>query len=87
MSAVLKTVLASKPVCVEAGLSGLLASAIASVMPPNFRDFDPDNIRVAKLQGGQLNQSTVVNGMVITKPPYGGSCFWSDCRVFLYGAM
>lgn len=71
----LKTVLASKPICSEAGLSGLLASAISSVMPPKFEDFDPDNIRVAKLQGGRLNQSTVLNGMVITKPPNGQLSF------------
>ncbi|XP_026190560.1 T-complex protein 1 subunit theta [Cyclospora cayetanensis] len=68
---VLKCVLASKPICVEAGLSSLLASAVASVMPPKFEDFDPDNIRVAKLQGGRLSQSTVLNGMVITRPPHG----------------
>lgn len=82
---VLKSVLASKPVCVEAGLSGLLASAIASVMPPNFRDFDPDNIRVAKLQGGRLSQSTVLNGMVITKPPHGTVETKTNCKVMVLG--
>ncbi|KAL8438983.1 hypothetical protein Efla_006928 [Eimeria flavescens] len=82
---VLKSVLASKPLCVEAGLSGLLASAISSVMPPNFRDFDPDNIRVAKLQGGQLSQSTVLNGMVITKPPHGTVESKTNCKVMVLG--
>ncbi|KAL8272366.1 hypothetical protein Esti_003656 [Eimeria stiedai] len=82
---VLKSVLASKPLCVEAGLSELLSSAIASVMPPNFRDFDPDNIRVAKLQGGQLSQSTVLNGMVITKPPHGTVESKGNCKVMVLG--
>ncbi|KAL8435561.1 hypothetical protein ACSSS7_002406 [Eimeria intestinalis] len=80
---VLRSVLASKPLCVEAGLSGLVSSAIASVMPPNFRDFDPDNIRVAKLQGGQLSQSTVLNGMVITKPPHGTVESKRNCKVMV----
>nr|AET50754.1 hypothetical protein [Eimeria tenella] len=82
---VLKTVLASKPICSEAGLSGLLASAISSVMPPKFEDFDPDNIRVAKLQGGRLNQSTVLNGMVITKPPNGTVESKKNCKVMVLG--
>ncbi|CDJ68786.1 TCP-1/cpn60 family chaperonin, putative [Eimeria necatrix] len=82
---VLKTVLASKPICSEAGLSGLLASAISSVMPPKFEDFDPDNIRVAKLQGGRLNQSTVLNGMVITKPPHGTVESKKNCKVMVLG--
>ncbi|KAL8445799.1 hypothetical protein Emed_005355 [Eimeria media] len=82
---VLRSVLASKPLCVEAGLSGLLSSAIASVMPPNFKDFDPDNIRVAKLQGGQLSQSTVLNGMVITKPPHGTVESKGSCKVMVLG--
>lgn len=78
---VLRTVLASKPLCIEAGLAGLLADAIASVMPPKFEDFDPDNIRVAKLQGGRLSQSTVLNGMVITKPPHGMFCLLPSSRL------
>ncbi|KAL8455594.1 hypothetical protein Emag_000589 [Eimeria magna] len=82
---VLKSVLASKPLCLEAGLSELLSSAIASVMPPDFRDFDPDNIRVAKLQGGQLSQSTVLNGMVITKPPHGTVESKGNCKVMVLG--
>lgn len=82
---VLGSVLASKPVCIEAGLSGLLASAISSVMPPNFRDFDPDNIRVAKLQGGRLSQSTVLNGIIITKPPHGTVESKTNCKVMVLG--
>ncbi|OEH74469.1 TCP-1 CPN60 family protein [Cyclospora cayetanensis] len=82
---VLKCVLASKPICVEAGLSSLLASAVASVMPPKFEDFDPDNIRVAKLQGGRLSQSTVLNGMVITRPPHGTVECKKNCKVMVLG--
>ncbi|CDJ29642.1 TCP-1/cpn60 family chaperonin, putative [Eimeria mitis] len=82
---VLKTVLNSKPLCIEAGLSGLLASAISAVMPPNFEDFDPDNIRVAKLQGGRLSLSTVVNGMVIIKPPHGTVESKGNCKVMVLG--
>lgn len=85
LESVLSSVLASKPVCVEAGLSGLLASAVSSVMPPNFQDFDPDNIRVAKLQGGRLSQSTVVNGMIITKPPHGTVESKTKCKVMVLG--
>ncbi|CDI77543.1 TCP-1/cpn60 family chaperonin, putative [Eimeria praecox] len=82
---VLRTVLASKPICIEAGLSTLLASAIASVMPPKFEDFDPDNIRVAKLQGGRLSLSTVLNGMVIIKPPHGTVESKGRCNVMVLG--
>lgn len=77
--------MASKPLCIEAGLSALLASAIASVMPPKFEDFDPDNIRVAKLQGGRLSLSTVLNGMVITKPPHGTVESKANCKVMVLG--
>lgn len=69
--AVLNSVLASKPLCAEANLASLVASAVSAVMPPNPKDFDTENVRVAKLQGGRLSQSTVVNGMVVTRPPNG----------------
>ncbi|CDJ52727.1 TCP-1/cpn60 family chaperonin, putative [Eimeria brunetti] len=82
---VLRTVLSSKPLCIEAGLSGLLSAAISAVVPPKFEDFDPDNIRVAKLQGGRMNMSTVVNGMVITKPPHGTVENKEKCKVMVLG--
>ena len=40
-------------------------------MPPNPKNFNVDNVRVVKIMGSSLNNSTVVQGMVFGREPEG----------------
>jgi T-complex protein 1 subunit theta len=50
----------------EGFLAPLVAKACLSVLPKNPYNFTVDSIRVCKLLGGSLNQSEVINGVVIS---------------------
>lgn len=52
-------------------LAGLVAKACKHVMPAHPANFVVDNVRVVKIMGGNTNESTVVNGMVMDRPPEG----------------
>ena len=62
-----KTAIASKQLGCEGPLAKLVAEACAQVMPPVPSKFDVDNVRVTKVQGGNLNSSFVVEGMAIAR--------------------
>lgn len=54
-----------------------------SIMPPNPAHLNLDNIRVAKLPGGALNQSYVVPGMVVTRDTSGTINEKKNCKVLV----
>ncbi|XP_057768707.1 T-complex protein 1 subunit theta isoform X2 [Salvia miltiorrhiza] len=56
---------ASKQFGQEEKLCSLIAEACIQVCPKNPTNFNVDNVRVAKLLGGGLNNSLVVRGMVL----------------------
>jgi T-complex protein 1 subunit theta len=46
-------------------LAPLIAKACLTVLPKNVYNFNVDNVRVCKILGGSLEQSTVIKGMVL----------------------
>ncbi|OMJ28155.1 putative T-complex protein 1 subunit theta [Smittium culicis] len=66
---VTKTSIAPKEFGYQDFLGDLVAEAIVSSMPSNPQNFNVDNIRVVKILGGNLMQSTVVPGMVFPREP------------------
>eukprot|EP00913_Durusdinium_trenchii_P031906 g29882.t1 len=62
-----KTAISSKQLGCEGPLAKLVAEACVQVMPPTPSKFDVDNVRVTKVQGGNLNSSFVVEGMAIAR--------------------
>eukprot|EP00457_Paulinella_chromatophora_P004431 gb/GEZN01004443.1/.p1 GENE.gb/GEZN01004443.1/~~gb/GEZN01004443.1/.p1 ORF type:complete len:564 (-),score=109.66 gb/GEZN01004443.1/:275-1936(-) len=65
-------------------LSHLVAKACLSVLPVNPLNFNVDNIRTVKLLGGDLSQSTVINGMVIEREPDTSTKAASDAKVAVF---
>lgn len=69
LSKVITPVIASKQYGNEVLLSDLVTDACLSVMPKNPANFNVDNIRVVKILGSSLVNSTVINGMVFGREP------------------
>ncbi|MCL7023343.1 hypothetical protein MKW94_027728 [Papaver nudicaule] len=61
----MKAAVASKQFGQENILCPLIADACIQVCPKNPMNFNVDNVRIAKLQGGGLRNSTIVQGMVL----------------------
>ncbi|KAI0657766.1 T-complex protein 1 [Cubamyces menziesii] len=71
LATALKPAIASKQYGYEDKLADLVAEAALTVMPPNPKNFNVDNVRVVKIMGGNLAGSKVVRGMVFGKEPEG----------------
>ncbi|KAJ4755874.1 T-complex protein 1 subunit theta [Rhynchospora pubera] len=67
----LRAAVASKQFGQEDILCQLIADACIQVCPKNPANFNVDNVRVAKLVGGGLHNSTVVRGMVLKNDAVG----------------
>ena len=67
LTAAIKPAIASKRFGQEDMLSNLIARAAVYCMPKNPTRFTVDNIRVQKILGGNLYDSEVVHGMVVTR--------------------
>ncbi|CAL9107319.1 T-complex protein 1 subunit [Musa troglodytarum] len=67
----MKAAVASKQFGQEQLLCPIIADACIQVCPKNPANFNVDNIRVAKLLGGGLHNSTVVRGMVLKNDAIG----------------
>lgn len=82
----LKPVIAAKQYGHEDALASLVADAALSVMPPNPKNFNVDNVRVVKIMGGSLAASKVVQGMVFGREPEGVSKIrtYVSCRPLTY---
>jgi chaperonin GroEL (HSP60 family) len=66
-----RTVIAAKQLGSEDLLAGLVAEAVAAVMPKNPANFNVDSVRVVKIMGSSIEQSRVVKGMVFGREPEG----------------
>lgn len=71
LAGALKPAIASKQYGYEDTLAALVAEAALTVMPPNPKNFNVDNVRVVKIMGGSLANSKVVRGMVFGREPEG----------------
>lgn len=67
----MRSAVASKQFGQEDILCPLVADACIQVCPKNPANFNVDNVRVAKLVGGGLRNSTVVRGMVLKNDAVG----------------
>eukprot|EP00923_Selenidium_pygospionis_P027317 GHVN01049094.1.p1 GENE.GHVN01049094.1~~GHVN01049094.1.p1 ORF type:complete len:533 (-),score=106.03 GHVN01049094.1:35-1633(-) len=78
-----RTSLTSKQLGYEASLCELVSQAASMTMPPSADRFTADSVRVAKLVGGALNQSHVVQGMVVTRDVAGPVHEKRNCKVLV----
>ncbi|KAL1569319.1 T-complex protein 1 subunit theta [Salvia divinorum] len=67
----MRSSVASKQFGQEEKLCSLIAEACIQVCPKNPANFNVDNVRVAKLLGGGLNNSLVVRGLVLKSDAVG----------------
>nr|KYP32848.1 T-complex protein 1 subunit theta [Cajanus cajan] len=67
----MKAAVASKQFGQEDSICSLVTDACIQVCPKNPAIFNVDNVRVAKLLGGGLHNSTVVRGMVLKRDAIG----------------
>lgn len=63
----IKSVVASKHYGNEGILAPLIAQASTYAMPPDFKDFSVENVRVTKILGGGLSDSKVIHGMCVIR--------------------
>jgi len=79
-----KTAIGAKQLGFEDMLSKLVAEACVRVMPPVPSKFEVDNIRVTKVQGGNLQKSFVVDGMAIGRDTSGVEKIKEKVKVAVY---
>jgi T-complex protein 1 subunit theta len=80
----LRTCIASKQYGVEDILAPLVAKACVASLPSNINLFSVENVRVAKVLGGTLSDSSVVAGAVIVRDVEGTVKRLEDAKVVVY---
>lgn len=81
-----RTALSAKQLGFETQLAKLVAEACVKVMPPTPSKFDVDNVRVTKVQGGNINGSFVVDGMAIARETSGVETHKEKAKVAVYAS-
>lgn len=83
----IKSVLATKQYGYEDLLSELVVSACQTTMSPTakFPKLNLDSVRIAKLRGGSLSQSSIVKGMVILRDAEGQVKKAENAKVIVFG--
>jgi len=82
---IVASAIGSKQLGQEEELATLLAKAALQVMPQDVKKFDIEKIRVAKIPGGSISKSFVVDGMVATRDVMGTERKKEKCKVAVYG--
>ncbi|XP_023887834.1 T-complex protein 1 subunit theta [Quercus suber] len=80
----IRAAVASKQFGQEDILCSLVADACIHVCPKNPANFNVDNVRVAKLLGGGLHNSTVVRGMVLKSDAVGSMKHIEKAKVAVF---
>ncbi|KAM3690516.1 hypothetical protein ACB098_09G130100 [Castanea mollissima] len=80
----IRAAVASKQFGQEDTLCSLVADACIQVCPKNPANFNVDNVRVAKLLGGGLRNSTVVRGMVLKSDAVGSIKYIEKAKVAVF---
>ena len=80
----LKGAIASKISGYEDMLSKLVAEACVDVCPKNPVNFNVDNVRVVKIPGGGLPDSSVIKGMVLRRGTEGTVQHMENAKVAVY---
>eukprot|EP00742_Colponemidia_sp_Colp-10_P000949 GILJ01001029.1.p1 GENE.GILJ01001029.1~~GILJ01001029.1.p1 ORF type:complete len:543 (-),score=112.98 GILJ01001029.1:275-1903(-) len=81
----IRTVIAAKHFGYEDLLSGLIAEACLTVMPRNPKNFNVDNVRVAKILGSNLFETRVLRGLVVTRDAEGSIKHVKNAKVAVFG--
>lgn len=81
-----KTCISSKQLGFEAPLARLVAQACVQVMPQVVSKFEVDNVRVTKVQGGNPDDSFVLDGMAIARGPSGVITCKEKAKVAVYAS-
>ncbi|OLY83304.1 putative T-complex protein 1 subunit theta [Smittium mucronatum] len=84
VSKVTRTSIAPKEFGYQEFLGDLVAEAVVSTMPSNPQNFNVDNVRVVKILGGNLMQSSVVSGMVFPREPESTVKCMSKAKIAVY---
>eukprot|EP00899_Mesostigma_viride_P002925 jgi/Mesvir1/12633/Mv14593-RA.1 len=82
----LKSAIAAKQFGREEVLAKLVAEACNLVCPKNPGSFNVDNVRMAKVVAGNLNQSLVVKGLVLTRDAEGTIKHVSKAKVAVFAS-
>ena len=83
----LRAVVASKHLGHEDMLSALVSQAVSEIMPPAPKRpyVNVDNVRVAKLIGGGVADSTVIKGIVVMRTAEGAVSKAENAKVAVFG--
>ena len=73
VASVVRTVVGAKQHGHEDFLAPLIAKACVQIMPKNPKQFNVDNVRVAKIPGSGVHDSRVMKGFVLTRDTEGMS--------------
>lgn len=84
VSMCLKSCIASKQYGLEDVLTPLIAKSCISVLPANRNMFSVENVRVAKVLGGSVSDSTVIAGAVLTRSAEGSVRRVESAKVVVY---
>lgn len=79
-----KTSISSKQYGYEDLLAPLVAKAAVQIMPKNPTDFNVDSVRVVKILGGSINDTSVIKGMVFGRQPEGSVTKATDAKVAVF---
>lgn len=78
-------VIAAKQWGNEVLFASKIAEACCLVMPPKPENFNIDNIRIAKIMGSNVMNTSVVRGMCLTRPCMGVVTEVRDAKIAIYG--
>lgn len=81
----LRGAISSKQYGYEDLLCPIVAEACLDVLPKNPANFNVDNVRIVKVMGGGLADSTVIKGMVFKRDAEGSIKEATDAKVVVYG--
>ncbi|CAD6195645.1 unnamed protein product [Caenorhabditis auriculariae] len=80
----LRSAITSKQYDNEEVIADLVAKACVQTVPSNSFNFNVDNIRICKILGSGVHNSTVMNGMVFKRGAEGELKTVSDARIAVY---
>lgn len=80
----LLSVAATKLYGYESVLAPLVFEACGYIMPKNTKNFDVENVRVAKIMGPSINDSSLMRGLVVVRGAETSVSYVKDAKVAVY---
>ena len=81
----IKGTLSSKQSGFEEQLAGIVAEACVDVCPKNAKNFNVEDVRTAKIVGGNINDVKTIHGMVIRRNVEGSVRHVENAKVAVFG--